>query len=160
MSNSSTWKSLSRISSPRLIMTFGLNIWGGTSFFVSKAYKQLAGSRWVHPTFKWISSSSCEHKHKVFFWLLAHDRLSTRNILRRKNMFLQFYSCVLCNLSVEETDEHLFLHCELEKSCWSLLGLVVPSSLDPFQIMEHFKAQLNVPFFMEIIIPLCWNLWM
>ena len=66
---------------------------------------------------------------------------------------------VLCNLSVEETVEHLFLHCEFAKACWSLLGLVVPSSLDPFQIMEHFKAQLNVPFFMEIIIPLCWNLW-
>jgi hypothetical protein len=25
--------------------------------------------------------------------------------------------------------------------------------------MKHFKAQLNVPFFMEIIIPLCWSLW-
>jgi len=69
------------------------------------------------------------------------------------------YSRLLCNLSVEETDEHRFLHCEFAKACWSLLGLVVPPSLDPFQIMKHFKAQLNVPFFMEIIIPLCWSLW-
>jgi hypothetical protein len=60
------------------------------------------------------------------------------------------YSRLLCNLSVEETDEHHFLHCEFAKACWSLLGLVVPPSLDPFQIMKHF---------MEIIIPLCWSLW-
>jgi hypothetical protein len=56
-------------------------IWGGSSFSTSKAYKQLAGSCWVHPTFKWIWGSSCQHKHKVLFWLLAHDRLSIRNIL-------------------------------------------------------------------------------
>jgi hypothetical protein len=96
---------------------------------------------------------------KFFFCLLSHDRLSTRNILRRKNMFLQSYNCVLCNLSVEESVEHLFLHCEFAKTCWNLLGLVVPSSLDPFQNMEHFKAQLKVSFFMEIIILLCWSIW-
>jgi hypothetical protein len=104
--------------------------------------------------------SSCQHKHKVFFFGFS---LMTDSVLEisseEKNMFLQSYNCVLCNLSVEESVEHLFLHCEFAKTCWNLLGLVVPSSLDPFQNMEHFKAQLKVSFFMEIIILLCWSIW-
>jgi hypothetical protein len=76
-------------------------------------------------------------------------------------MHLQSYNCVLCNNSVEVTVEHLFLHCEFAKSCWSFLGLAVASSLGPFQnqILENFKAQPNVPLFMKIIILLCWILW-
>lgn len=37
-------------------------------------YKQLASYCWAHPTFKCIRRSTCQHKHKAFFWLLAHDR--------------------------------------------------------------------------------------
>jgi hypothetical protein len=35
-------------------------------------------------------------KHKVFFWLLLKDRVSTRDILRRRNQPLDIYSCELC----------------------------------------------------------------
>jgi hypothetical protein len=90
---------------------------------------------------------------------LAQDRLSTRNILRRKNMFLPSYNCVLCEEAMEEIVDHLFLHCELAKECWSLVGLVVPQSRDPFQILEEFRTRLNVPFFMEVIIIMCWSIW-
>jgi len=31
--------------------------------------------------------------------------------------------------------------------------------LDHFQVLEDFKAQLNVPFFIEIIIVLSWSIW-
>lgn len=48
---------------------------------------------------------------KVLCWLLIKDRLSTRNILKRRNMALDSYNCVLCNDNIEETVEHLFLHC-------------------------------------------------
>jgi hypothetical protein len=134
-------------------------IWGSQSFTCAKAYKQLSGLATVHPVFRWIWKSSCQHKHKVFFWLLVQDRLSTRNILRRKNMFLPSYNCVLCEEAIEETVDHLFLHCELAKECWSLVGLVVPQSQDPFQILEEFRIRLNVPFFMEVIIIMCWSIW-
>lgn len=134
-------------------------IWGSQSFTCAKAYKQLSGLATVHPVFRWIWKSSCQHKHKVFFWLLVQDRLSTRNILRRKNMFLPSYNCVLCEEAIEETVDHLFLHCELAKECWSLVGMVVPQSQNPFQIIEEFRLRLNVPFFMEVIIIMCWSIW-
>jgi hypothetical protein len=58
-------------------------IWGRREYFSAKAYKHLTGSSGAHPIFSWVWKSSCQHKHEVFFWLLAHDRLSTRNILRK-----------------------------------------------------------------------------
>jgi hypothetical protein len=32
-------------------------------------------------------------------------------------------------------------------------------SQGPFQILEAFRAQFSVPFFMEIIIIMCWSIW-
>jgi hypothetical protein len=135
-------------------------IWRCNDFSSKKAYMQLAGSRQVHSIFRWLWKSSCQHNHKVFFWLLIQDRLSTRNILKRKHMFLQSYNCVLCNALLEETVEHLFLHCDFAKECWSIIGLAIPFGYEPFQIFDYFRRQLNVQFFMEIIILLCWSIWM
>lgn len=70
-------------------------IWGNSTFSSKKAYRQLIGSRKVAPIFNWIWKSSCQPKHKVFFWLLIQDRLSSRNLLRRRNMHLPSYNCVV-----------------------------------------------------------------
>jgi hypothetical protein len=77
-------------------------IWGSPIYSSVRAYKQLIGSRQVHPCYSWLWKASAENKHKVFFWLLLKDRLSTQNILRRKNRVLPSYNCVLCNQQVEE----------------------------------------------------------
>jgi hypothetical protein len=113
--------------------------WGSTIYWPIKAYKVLLGSRQVHPCFSWLWKASAQKKHKVFFWLLLKDRLSTRNILRRKNKVLPSYDCVLCQLHLDETLEHLFLCCPFAISCWNLLHLVVTGS-DPFQIIQSFKS--------------------
>ena len=91
-------------------------IWGSNMFAATKAYKNLIGHRTVHPAFKWLWKTSCQPKIKVFFWLLREDRLSTRNILRRKNMQLQSYNYVLCQSNSEETVQHLFLVCFFTKN--------------------------------------------
>jgi len=67
-------------------------IWGN-SFFSSKSvyHHLIIGHPKVDQIFKWIWKSSCQPKHKVFFWLLDQDRLSTRNLLKRKNMYLPSY---------------------------------------------------------------------
>jgi hypothetical protein len=78
-------------------------------------------------------------KNKVLFWLLLKDRLSTRNILKRKNRALPSYDCVLCQLQLEETLEHLFLHCPFAISCWNLLHLHIAHG-DPFEISQAFRA--------------------
>jgi len=73
-----------------------------------------------------------QNKHKVFCWLLLRNRLSSRELLRKKNMELEDHSCVLCDSSSDETLVHLLF---------------------------LLKNQLQVPFFMEIIILMCWTIW-
>ncbi|WVZ76722.1 hypothetical protein U9M48_024674 [Paspalum notatum var. saurae] len=57
-------------------------------------------------------------KHKVYFWLLLKDRLSTRDLLRRKTMQLPTYECVLCSNRVDESVQHLFLSCSFSQLVW------------------------------------------
>jgi hypothetical protein len=102
--------------------------WGNGLFSTSKAYKVLVGDRGTHPTFLWIWSSKCQMKHKVFFWLLLKDRLSTRDLLRRKNMDLDCYSCELCLRHRLEKVTHLFLRCSFAKACWNSIGVSVVTS--------------------------------
>jgi len=74
-------------------------------------------------------------------------------------MILPDYNCVCCANQVEESSEHLFIHCPFAQSCWATLGIQVGQD-DPFSTLEQIKLQLNVPFFMEIIILMCWCIWM
>jgi hypothetical protein len=74
-----------------------LDLFLGFSFLLlNKAYKKLIGTWQVDVCFHWLWKCSAQKKHKVFFWLLLKDRLSTRNILRRKNKALHSYDCVPC----------------------------------------------------------------
>jgi hypothetical protein len=91
----------------------------------------------------------------VFFWFLFKG-LSTRNLLKKKNMILEDYNCVLCNLSTEES---LFIsssNAHFQWLCWGSLGLVIPQLEHPFHAIASFINQLRLPFFMEVIITMCW----
>lgn len=86
------------------------------------------------------------------------DRLSTRGLLRRRNMDIEVYTCVLCDEQVEETVEHLFLHSA--QDCWRTINLNVNLSTSPLSNLESFRSQLNRSFLMEIIILMSWAIWM
>lgn len=60
--------------------------WGNT-FSSSRAYKIIVGHSQHYPSIRWIWKCFYQSKHRVFFWLLLRDRLSIRNILRRKTCF-------------------------------------------------------------------------
>jgi len=113
----------------------------------------------VHPAFKWIWASPYQHKHKVFFWLLLKDRLSTRNVLRRKNMVIDSYNCVLCSCSVEETTQHLFLSYNFAKQCRNILGINLSGNNNFPVITSILKAKLQSKFFMVVVILMCWSVW-
>jgi hypothetical protein len=130
--------------------------WGSATFSSRKAYRQLSGQCNIHPAFKWLWKSSCQNKHRVFFWLLMRDRLSTRGLLRRRNMEMEDYNCVLCNEQAEGTVEHLFINCTFAEDCWRIINLSVDPTSNPLLNLEHLKDQLNRPFFMEVIILLSW----
>lgn len=129
------------------------------NFTVSKAYRSIIGSRMVHPVFLWIWKSKGQMKHKVFFWLLLKDRVNTRDMLRRRNMHLDTYTCELCILQRIETTTHLVLKCNFAKACWQLIGVSVITTRPMKQIFTQIQQQLQVPFFMEIIITMSWSIW-
>lgn len=134
-------------------------IWSSGKFSVSKAYKHLSGHSTVHPGFKWIWNSNCQNKHKVFAWLIMKDRLSTRELLRRKNMELQNYNCILCNNRVEESLAHLLIHCPFAESCRAWINCHILHQVGLYQNLQNFRAQLQTPFFMEVIILMGWSIW-
>jgi hypothetical protein len=86
-------------------------IWGNTIFFVKETYTTISGYTQTHPVFSWLWSYKCQPKLKVFFWLLLHGKLNTRDRLRRRNMKLESYTCDNWILQRDETMYHLFLRC-------------------------------------------------
>lgn len=74
-------------------------------------------------------------------------------------MVLGDYNYVLCDLALEESLIHLFLACPFSRDCWITLGLVIQNLADPFGTLHSFRQQLQVPFFMEIIVTMCWSIW-
>lgn len=78
-----------------------VDIWaytgGSTEFSLARMYRLIVGHHQPDQAFRWVWKSFYQPKHKVFYWLLMKDRLSTRNILRRKNMHLESYNYELCN---------------------------------------------------------------
>ena len=72
-------------------------------------------------------------------------------------MELPDYNCVCCISPTEETLEHLFLHCPFAQNCWASLNLTIGHN-NPFATLEQNKAQLNVTFFMDVIIVMSWCL--
>jgi hypothetical protein len=81
-------------------------IWGNAEFSSKKAYQAMIGFSPAPKIFSILWKSSCQAKHKFFFWLLLHDRLNTRNLLRRKCFVLQSYQCVFQSCNEEETLVH------------------------------------------------------
>jgi hypothetical protein len=131
-------------------------LWNSNMFSSQKIYTHLMGTKQTHRAFHWLWKYCSQNKRKVFFWLLLKDRLNTRNLLRRKTMFLEDYNCAICIHSLEETLQHLFLDCTFATTMWNTLGLNVHYTDDPLDIIVSFRYQLNVTFFMEIIISTCW----
>jgi hypothetical protein len=134
-------------------------IWGSKNYSSQKAYKHLTGSVAVHPVFMWIWCSSCQMKHKVFFWLLIKNRLNTRGLHQKKNMVLESYVCELCIHQSEEKLRHLFFKCPFARNCWQAIGINVPTWLKVDMATRHIKRSLHKHFAMEVIILICWSIW-
>nr|TKW18691.1 hypothetical protein SEVIR_5G447800v2 [Setaria viridis] len=75
-------------------------------------------------------------------------------------MNLSYYSCVLCPHNNEVTLFHLLLKCPFAQECWINISLFANLSDEPYTILSSFRTQIQVQFFMEIIILMCWCIWM
>jgi hypothetical protein len=133
---------------------------GGSEQYSAKmAYRALCGHSDIHSAFKWLWKCRVQPKHKVIFWLMIKDRLSTMNMLRRKHMELESYYCALCNELIEETSHHLFVDCAFARMCWDIIGIQITADSHFPELTAMMRTQLNSCFFMESIILLCWTIW-
>ena len=94
-----------------------------------------------------------------FFWMLLHDRVNTRNLLRRKNFELEVYNCAVRDCHQEETLHHLFWGCPFAIRCWDFICPSRTPNLSVLEAYQDLKDKLNYPFFMEIIILGSWAIW-
>jgi len=135
-------------------------IWGSTLFSSSKAYRSLAGHSQVEPIFRWLWKTSCQGKHKFFFWLILKDRLSTRDMIRRRGMHLDDYHCVLCQQSTEESTMHLLFYCPFAKDCWNLVNFQFTDHLSVLETFQAWNSLLKVKFSLDLFTLFCWGIWM
>jgi len=119
----------------------------------------MIGTEQASPLLSWLCGSSNLGKHKFFFWLLLRDRLNTRNLLRRKNMHLDDYNCVLCNTDHEETNFHLFFKCSFSKACWNSIPINWDVNLPHLDMVIDARTRFGSPIFREIFITACWISW-
>ena len=110
--------------------------------------------------FTWIWKSSCQAKHKVFFWLLLHDRLNTRDLLARKFFTLPSYECATLQCNQQETLIHLFWDCPFASQCWDFICPMRNTNLSPLEAVHDMRDKINQPFYMELIILAAWGIWM
>jgi hypothetical protein len=133
--------------------------WGPSKYTSKKGYSFLQASVDASPLFSWLWSSSNLGKRKFFFWLLLRDRLSTRNILKRKKMHLDDYNCALCTSNCEETSFHLFFECPFSKSWWQSLAIDWNLQLPPLDMVIEARNSFGTCIFREIVITSCWIIW-
>jgi hypothetical protein len=101
----------------------------------------------------------CDGEAQFFFWLLLRDRLNTRELLKRKNMELDDYNCVLCRQGIEECLWYLFFECPFSKWCWRLIKVCWNTSLPPHLMLIRSSRQFNSKIFIEVIMIADWTIW-
>jgi len=135
-------------------------IWNNSEYTSKKYYRNVFSAIQDHPLFNSLWKSKCTPKIKFFTWLPFNDRLSTRNILRRRKCFLETgYNCVVCLNDTEETLLHLFFDCSFSVSCWYAIGIQWNIALQPMDMIQLCKTNFGRPVFMEIFMIASWNIW-
>lgn len=88
--------------------------------------------------------------------------MSTRNIVRRKNMTLHCHLIIVryVTMYLRKQRDHLFFQCLLALNCLNLLNIQPILSNSVFDIMESLKSQINSSIFMSLIVSICWIIWM
>ena len=133
---------------------------GSDAYSSMKIYNKLKEGPSAHEIFRKIWKSNAILKFKVFFWLLLKDRLNTRNLLHRKSFHIQSYSCVLCNLDIEETSLHLFWDCPFALNCWNSICHGKNRGISVTDECMLSMATLPKEIATDIVIMGCWNIWM
>uniref|UniRef100_A0A0A9D6Q3 Reverse transcriptase zinc-binding domain-containing protein n=1 Tax=Arundo donax TaxID=35708 RepID=A0A0A9D6Q3_ARUDO len=143
----------------RIITKEWCYIWGNGIYSLVKDKIFMGQSQAPPVHFKWLWKSCCQKRHKVFFGLLSHDGLNTRNLLNRKNLHLQSYNCVCCQLNAEETLRHLFFECHFAQSCWDNICPQRTRNTEVYDALHDIHRKIDSICAIEIIIIAAWAIW-
>lgn len=102
-------------------------------------YALMMGPSKVHSLFQDIWKTACRLRHQIFFWLLLHDRVNSRNLLHKKSMVLDSYNCALCADNTEETNLHLFWDCPFALLCWDK---IIPNRNRGISVIDDIQLAL------------------
>ncbi|KAM3292613.1 hypothetical protein ACQJBY_036379 [Aegilops geniculata] len=133
--------------------------WASGQYSSMKMYKRLMGNYKAHSIFQNLWGTHCRLRHKIFGWLLLHDRINTRNMLHRRNMHLPDSTCALCLDKVEEPLLHLFWNCPFALSCWDVIAPGRTRGISTFDEIVLISNQLPKDLALDIIIMSCWSIW-
>ena len=97
----------------------------------------------------------------MFAWLMLSDRLNTRDMLQRRhwNVTEEFH-CVLCPTRAHEDRDHLFFTCAFSQRIWNYLQIEWQQGDDLYSIVKAARRGFAKPFFSEVVMIACWNLWL
>jgi hypothetical protein len=96
------------------------------------------GHTHVHFIYKSLWKTNVNQSIK-FFTGYGLKQTKHKNMLRRKNMTLEPYSCENCIWQKKETLYHLFLRCNFAKACWNSIGMTPPRIANPEKASANLK---------------------
>jgi hypothetical protein len=135
-------------------------IWG-EHYASARFYKHIHDHIQVPGVYKWLWKSCCIMKHKVFAWLLISDRLNTRDLLKRRHWHVtDDEHCVLCPGRNYEDRIHLLFECNFSRRIWNYLQIEWVGTDDMQLVLNGARKSFAKPFFMEVVILACWNIWL
>jgi hypothetical protein len=111
--------------------------------------------------FKWIWRAKITTKLKIFIWLVFRDRINSRNLLKRKNYKVEGddYSCVFCNLNIEEYTYHLLFQFPFSTACWNFLNIHWDHDFYFFDTIKNAREECQHDFFVEVFSVAAWEIW-
>jgi hypothetical protein len=132
----------------------------GKDYSVKKFYNLVLDLIQAHPIFKSVWKSRGTPRVKFFIWLILVDRLNTKTMLSRRHIGERSNDhYVLCNLSDNETLEHLFFLCPIAVQCWNRLGFNWDINLNLEDRLAQACHDSGLPFFLEASMIVAWELW-
>jgi hypothetical protein len=115
------------------------------AFVPSQVYRMSFQHIMSHFPSQWIWKSKCTSKHKFFAWLILHDRINTKDMLRRRHwQVTSDHTCVLCSTDALEDWSHLFFECTFSVRVWIYLQINWAQGSGP-EMLKNTKNDSRAP---------------